>query len=207
VTVNNDYNTNVSSSSSSKRETVTLPAGTFACIWIYSLHRNPEFWQKSDTFWPERWLERDDGDHNNNNNNEKGNHAHTQQHVLDKGITNGAFMPFAVGPRNCVGQPLAYMILRTLLARLLQRFEFRDARCSDCGNSSSRGSRGSRGSSSIGSVSVDGTNGHATRSRTSSLCWSVDNPEAYLKDMQAGFTVLPQNGVKLAIYNRETLSS
>ena len=37
-------------------------------------------------------------------------------------------MPFAAGPRNCLGQPLAYVVLRTILARLILRFEFRDSR-------------------------------------------------------------------------------
>jgi Cytochrome P450 len=175
-----------SSSSSKRRKTTvtTLPAGTFACIWIYSLHRNPEFWQKPDTFWPERWLVSSSSPQRQQDNDDNDKDVQ-QPPVLDKGITNGAFMPFAVGPRNCVGQPLAYMILRTLLARLLQRFEFRDARCM-------------RDSSSVD----DGPNaGHSTSTRPSSS-WSVNNPEAYLKDMQAGFTVLPQNGVTLAIYKR-----
>lgn len=32
--------------------------------------------------------------------------------------------PFSLGPRNCVGQPLALMKIRTALAVLLSRFQF-----------------------------------------------------------------------------------
>jgi cytochrome P450 len=37
-------------------------------------------------------------------------------------------MPFAAGPRSCVGQPLANVILRIILARLVHRFSFSDER-------------------------------------------------------------------------------
>lgn len=84
-----------------------LPAGSIACIWIYGLHRNPRFWNRPDDFVPERWLDPE---------------------LRDEGITCGAYVPFAVGPRNCVGQPLANIIIRGLLARLLHRYEFR---CND----------------------------------------------------------------------------
>jgi cytochrome P450 len=83
---------------------IVLPAGSIACIWIYGLHRNPRFWNRPDDFIPERWLDPE---------------------LRDEGITCGAYIPFAVGPRNCVGQPLASIILRGLLARLIHRYEFR----------------------------------------------------------------------------------
>ncbi len=86
---------------------VILPAGSVACIWIYSLHRNPRLWHRPNDFVPDRWLE---------------------ESCKDIGQTNGAYMPFAAGPRNCVGQPIAQVVLRTLLARLLLKFEFRDER-------------------------------------------------------------------------------
>jgi cytochrome P450 len=81
-----------------------LPAGSIACIWIYGLHRNPRFWNRPNDFVPERWLDPE---------------------LRDEGITCGAYIPFAIGPRNCVGQPLANIILRGLLARLIYRYEFR----------------------------------------------------------------------------------
>jgi cytochrome P450 len=84
-----------------------LPAGALACIWIYGLHRNPKFWNRPNNFLPERWIDPD---------------------LKDLGPTAGAYLPFASGPRNCVGQPLAHVILRTLLTRLVHRYEFREER-------------------------------------------------------------------------------
>ena len=37
-------------------------------------------------------------------------------------------MPFTIGPRNCLGQPLAYTILRILLAKIMYDCEFTDDR-------------------------------------------------------------------------------
>eukprot|EP00980_Cylindrotheca_fusiformis_P002254 scaffold517_cov119-Cylindrotheca_fusiformis.AAC.37 len=84
-----------------------LPAGSLACIWIYGLHRNPLFWDKPEEFVPERWM---------------------NSGAKDIGQTNGAYMPFASGPRNCVGQPLAHTVLRTVLSRIVGKYEFQDER-------------------------------------------------------------------------------
>lgn len=104
----------------------SLPKGALACVWIYGLHRNPKLWDRPNDFVPERWLE----------------------------TSNSSYMPFCVGPRNCVGQPLAHVILRILLARLVQGYEFVD-------------------------------------------------PLKEQKDMQAGFTVLPDGGVELVLRKRK----
>lgn len=79
----------------------TIPAGTLACIWIYSLHRNPAVWKdRPNEFVPERWL--------------------LQQGAAPP--TSAAYMPFCLGPRQCLGQPLAQTVLRTLLARVVRAF-------------------------------------------------------------------------------------
>jgi cytochrome P450 len=105
-------------SGSSDRQTnatsgmLSLPDNALACIWIYSLHRNPLFWSDPDDFRPERWLEG------------KGNES-----TGDLGTrAPGAYIPFAAGPRNCIGQALANIVLRTLLAQIVYRYEFRDER-------------------------------------------------------------------------------
>ena len=103
--------------------TVTLPANALACIWIYSLHRHPQFWKSPNAFQPERWLVPASDDESSTSFS-----STTYDNARDIGIRNGAYMPFAVGPRNCIGQPLAHIILRSLLARLIQNFEFRDQR-------------------------------------------------------------------------------
>jgi hypothetical protein len=86
----------------------TIPAGAFACIWIYGLHRNPELWNRPNDFVPDRWID-------------------PSLRALDAGQEMvGAYMPFAAGPRSCVGQPLANVILRIVLARIVDRYSFSD---------------------------------------------------------------------------------
>jgi cytochrome P450 len=128
---------------------VKLPAETVACVWIYSLHRHPDFWSRPHNFSPERWL--------------LSPTATSTSDEIDPGRTNGAYMPFAAGPRNCVGQPLAHAILRTLLASLVVHYEFRHP------------------------------------ALVADPQW---DPTTLRKDMQAGFTVLPQNGVEVLVRAR-----
>lgn len=97
----------ISIPSESDDGTMSLPAGSSALIWIYSLHRNPKFWDKPDDFMPERWID---------------------PNLKDLGQSNGAYMPFASGPRNCIGQPIAHVVMRTILARLVHQYEFTDIR-------------------------------------------------------------------------------
>lgn len=95
-----------------------IPQGTVAVVWIYSLHRDPSVWDAPDVFRPERWLKRD----------------------MDEERASGSFIPFAAGPRNCVGQPFANVTLRILLARMcsqwdMQRSSPNAAKCGeDCLN-------------------------------------------------------------------------
>jgi hypothetical protein len=92
-------------------EKIIIPKDTFACIWIYGLHRNKKLWHRPDDFVPERWLD-------------------PEIQKLDDAQTKykGTFMPFAAGPRNCVGQPLAQVILRIILARIMNECEIIDTR-------------------------------------------------------------------------------
>jgi Cytochrome P450 len=130
----------------SQQSSLRLPKDSFACIWIYALHRNKAFWKCPNEFRPERWLTENGPDR-------------------DAGISNGAYMPFATGPRSCVGQPMATIILRSLLARLIHQFTFEDPRL----------------------IGQEATPAIA---------------DALRKDMQAGFTVLPEGGVDLCIARR-----
>ena len=86
---------------------MSLPTSSVALIWIYTMQRNPAFWDRPDDFVPERWI--DVG-------------------LKDPGQSNGAYMPFASGPRNCLGQSIAHIVIRTILARLIHRFQFTDPR-------------------------------------------------------------------------------
>jgi len=123
----------------------TLPSSTFACIWIYALHRNPKLWHSPEEFIPERWID-------------------PNLRCKDAGQEEpGAYIPFAMGPRNCLGRPLAQVILRVLLARILNEYTVVDPRYE---------------------AMKDKLKGEG-------------DIKCLRKDMQAGFTVLPSNGLML----------
>lgn len=68
---------------------------------IHCIQRDPRYFQSPLAFMPERWTdERPDA-------------------ITDK----RAFMPFSTGVYNCVGQKLAMMELRSVVANMIKLFE------------------------------------------------------------------------------------
>uniref|UniRef100_A0A6U1W3V7 Cytochrome P450 n=1 Tax=Vannella robusta TaxID=1487602 RepID=A0A6U1W3V7_9EUKA len=75
--------------------------GASFVVDIYSIHRNPEYWEDATEFKPERFLSEN----------------------RDK-IKRNTYFPFSIGPRQCIGNNFAMLELRTFLTVLLQRFQF-----------------------------------------------------------------------------------
>ena len=75
-----------------------IPLGTRLLIHILGIHRHPMYWTDPDRFDPDRFAE--------------------PRHP------KGAFLPFMLGERRCLGASLAMAELLTILPRLLQRFRF-----------------------------------------------------------------------------------
>lgn len=72
-----------------------------------AIHRNPDFWQQPDDFLPERWLvEKDD--------------------PLFP-AAKGMWRAFEYGPRNCIGQELAMLEVKLVLALTLREFTIESA--------------------------------------------------------------------------------
>ncbi|TFK24880.1 high nitrogen upregulated cytochrome P450 monooxygenase 2 [Coprinopsis marcescibilis] len=83
-----------------------LPEGTCVTLPPYVYHRDPRYFSPNpDTFWPERWLKNAD--------------ESDEESVLER----AAFIPFAAGPANCAGKPLAMMELRYVTALLLRNLD------------------------------------------------------------------------------------
>ncbi len=59
-----------------------LPAGSAVNFNLFSLHRSEQYFPNADQFVPDRFENMDDN------------------------TTNYAFIPFSVGPRNCIGMIL-----------------------------------------------------------------------------------------------------
>jgi cytochrome P450 len=78
---------------------VAIPKGSAAVVSTYFIHRHPEFWSEPDRFDPDRFLP------------ERGESRH-----------QFAYLPFGLGGRRCVGEDFALLELRSVLARVLQRF-------------------------------------------------------------------------------------
>jgi enediyne biosynthesis protein E7 len=62
----------------------TVPAGTDVLLCLYLLHRHPRYWKEPEAFRPERF-----------------DAAHEAERP------RFAYMPFAAGPRHCIGETLA----------------------------------------------------------------------------------------------------
>ncbi|KAF5834271.1 cytochrome P450, partial [Dunaliella salina] len=83
----------------------TIPKGALVMMPTWAVHRSQEVWGADvHEFKPQRWLGKQ----------EEGANPVREQ----------AFMPFSHGPRNCVGQTLAILELRAVLATLLGRIRF-----------------------------------------------------------------------------------
>ncbi|KAL8951227.1 MAG: hypothetical protein Q9222_002790 [Ikaeria aurantiellina] len=85
---------------------IHVPGNTTVYCPLYVMARNEQVYHDAPTFRPERW-------------------SPSNSSKLVKEAT--AYAPFSIGPYNCVGKPLALMNLRTTLAKLITRFDFRFA--------------------------------------------------------------------------------
>uniref|UniRef100_A0AAQ5ZSJ1 aromatase n=1 Tax=Amphiprion ocellaris TaxID=80972 RepID=A0AAQ5ZSJ1_AMPOC len=78
----------------------TLPAGFRIGISVFGIHRNATVWENPDVFDPLRFLPE--------NVSKRSPHA---------------FVPFAAGPRNCIGQNFAMNEMKVAIALTLKRYE------------------------------------------------------------------------------------
>jgi cytochrome P450 len=81
-----------------------VPKGRTVFVSMAATHRDARFFPDPDAFRPERWL---DG--------------------LDRRLPRGAFFPFGLGPRMCVGASFAMLEATLLLATIAQRWRFETA--------------------------------------------------------------------------------
>ncbi|KAF2203657.1 cytochrome P450 [Delitschia confertaspora ATCC 74209] len=86
---------------------VPLPGGTPVSIQAYTMYRDPAYFHASTSFHPERWLPAAKSD-------PKSPFFHDNRQAVQ---------PFSVGPRNCLGQNLAWAEMRLILGKLLWTFD------------------------------------------------------------------------------------
>ena len=78
-----------------------LRAGTIVLMSQWVLHRDPRYYDRPDEFDPGRWA---DG--------------------LARRLPRGAYFPFGIGPRTCIGNTFALTDATLLLAMIAPRFRF-----------------------------------------------------------------------------------
>ena len=76
-----------------------IAAGTSVMLSPYLLHRHPQFWKDPEKFWPERFA---------------------PEHEADR--PRFAYMPFAAGPRHCIGESLALYEMLMHLYKVARRY-------------------------------------------------------------------------------------
>ncbi|XP_055589834.1 probable cytochrome P450 9f2 [Uranotaenia lowii] len=79
----------------------TIEKGTGVWFPVHGLHRDPKYYPNPEKFIPERFSEE--------------NHAN---------INLGAYLPFGVGPRNCIGSRFALMEVKAIVYYMLKEFSF-----------------------------------------------------------------------------------
>lgn len=77
-------------------------------VWVVhqAMHRDPAYWPQPDSFMPQRWLD-------------------PEGHPLHP--VKGAWRPFEFGPRNCIGQKLAMLEMKAIVAMTAREFNIRSA--------------------------------------------------------------------------------
>ena len=76
-----------------------IAPGTNVLIPLYILHRHPRFWKDPDLFWPERFA---------------------PEHEAER--PRFAYMPFAAGPRHCIGETLAVYEMLVHVYKVARRY-------------------------------------------------------------------------------------
>lgn len=77
-----------------------IPAGTNIFVNVYGLHIDPEYWPEPTSLKPERWLDAE---------------GRFQ-------LKTESFIPFSLGRRTCIGEPIGKMELFFFTVLMLQRF-------------------------------------------------------------------------------------
>ena len=79
-----------------------IPAGTNCLMLTYLLHRDPNVFENPDRFNPDRFL---------------------PENCLKRGPYD--YVPFAAGPRNCIGQKFAMLEEKIMISSVLRRFNIK----------------------------------------------------------------------------------
>uniref|UniRef100_A0A3B3YI78 unspecific monooxygenase n=1 Tax=Poecilia mexicana TaxID=48701 RepID=A0A3B3YI78_9TELE len=80
---------------------LVIPKDMVVLVPTWPLHRDPEIWPEPEKFKPERFSKKNQED-----------------------IDPYTYMPFGVGPRNCIGMRFALVVMKLAVVEILQRYSF-----------------------------------------------------------------------------------
>ncbi len=78
-----------------------IPKGSMLMFSTFNIHRDEKFYERPHEFLPDRWTE-----------------------AFEKSLPRGAYMPFGLGPKICIGEAFANMEALVTLAMITQKFTF-----------------------------------------------------------------------------------
>ena len=99
-----------------------VPEGTVVGVPHYTIHHNAAYYAQPFSYVPERWIAGSEMDF-------KSGTGYSDKVVAEADVqrAQGAFCPFSIGPRGCIGKGLAYAEMMTALARTLWLYDLRRA--------------------------------------------------------------------------------
>ncbi|XP_043969078.1 cytochrome P450 3A56-like [Gambusia affinis] len=80
---------------------LVIPKDMVILVPTWPLHRDPEIWPEPEKFKPERFSKKNKED-----------------------IDPYTYMPFGIGPRNCIGMRFALVVMKLAVVEILQRYSF-----------------------------------------------------------------------------------
>ncbi|XP_062420197.1 cytochrome P450 3A30-like isoform X2 [Pungitius pungitius] len=80
---------------------ITIPKDMIVVIPVYALHRDPDLWPEPEEFRPERFSAQN-----------------------KRSINPYTYLPFGMGPRNCLGMRFALVLVKLALVEVLQHYSF-----------------------------------------------------------------------------------
>ncbi|XP_035516593.1 cytochrome P450 3A30-like [Morone saxatilis] len=80
---------------------ITIPKDMVVMVPVFALHRDPELWPEPEEFKPERFSKEN-----------------------KQNINPYTYLPFGVGPRNCIGMRFAVVMVKLALVEVLQNYSF-----------------------------------------------------------------------------------
>jgi cytochrome P450 len=104
-----------------------LPKGSTVLINIQAVHLDPALWPNPMIYNPYRFVQEQtihDSTSNGNSDGTSKEHTTLTSALSWKEIDPYTFLPFIAGPRNCLGQHLALLETKMVIALLFQRYHF-----------------------------------------------------------------------------------